>query len=260
MLAPVTISTDELQAVVSQIKEIERGTGLSRTIAIGQLILNRFFAGSVQQWREKGKHKQHSIRRLAELPECPLGKSALSEAVGVYVVSLYLDGLQTAQHLKASHLAAASALPKDDCSRLLSAAERECWSVKRLRDEVALLRMQSRAKRATPVAQSDQLTGVLRQLSVGIHTMLNVFEALERVKDSPWQQRNGLGEFTHARELCSALGQELARVDAQLCGRTGTEPPVRMYGHKGVPRRVRPNAEGAVDLEQGAEPQRSTGS
>jgi hypothetical protein len=260
MLAPVTISTDELQAVVSQIKEIERGTGLSRTIAIGQLILNRFFDGSVQQWREKGKHKQHSIRRLAELPECPFGKSALSEAVGVYVVSLHLDGLHTAQHLKASHLAAASALPKDDCLRLLSAAECEGWSVKRLRDEVALFRMPRRAKRTTPVP--DQLAGALRQLSVGIHTMLNVFEALERGKDSPRQQRIGLGELAHVRELCSALGQELARVDAQLSARTGLEPCVRMYGQKGVPRRAQSTAEGtrAIDVEQGAEPQRSTGS
>lgn len=262
MLAPDTVSTDELQEVASQITEIERGSGLSRTLAIGELILGRFFSGSVEQWREKSKHKQHSIRRLAELPACPLGKSALSEAVAVYVVSLNMDGLPAARHIKASHVAAASALPRDECLRLLNTAENERWSVKRLRDEAAQVRLQRNFRRATPAAQSHQLVGALRQLSAGIDTVLGVFDELERAAAASGRGPSDLLELGRARELCSMLSLELSRVEAHRSESADVRAAVRMYGHRGVPRRTLPSSEGVPSVagEPDAEQQRSTGS
>src|SRR5262245_44887589 len=76
----------EIDAVVEQLHALESKIGLDRCVAIGGLILQRFFGGSAQIWRARSRNKNNSVRRIALHPSCPLSKSSLSEAIGVYVV------------------------------------------------------------------------------------------------------------------------------------------------------------------------------
>jgi hypothetical protein len=75
----------ELARIARELREISSGSSWSRTLAIGELVLKHFFRGNVEEWQTHRRQKEASIRRLAQRPDCPLGKSALSEAVAIHV-------------------------------------------------------------------------------------------------------------------------------------------------------------------------------
>src|SRR5690242_8846613 len=79
-----------LDGVVAELRELERRGGIERILAVGELILTRFFGGSVAAWRDRRRNKNNSIRRLADHSDCPFGRSALNEAVAIYAASLAL--------------------------------------------------------------------------------------------------------------------------------------------------------------------------
>src|SRR4051812_9325298 len=85
LVAPRLPEHAVLDQVIIELQEIERRTGIERTIAIGELILNLFFRGNPADWRDRRRNKNNSVRRLADRVDCPFSKSALHEAVGVYV-------------------------------------------------------------------------------------------------------------------------------------------------------------------------------
>src|SRR5688572_18351777 len=76
----------ELDHVALQLVQLERTTGWTRILGIGQIVLERFFAGDRARWSSRKRNKSESVRRLAERPGCPLQKTALTEAVGVYIL------------------------------------------------------------------------------------------------------------------------------------------------------------------------------
>src|SRR6478735_7920243 len=100
-----------LEDVVAELKEIDRRTGIERTLAIGELILTQFFGGDPAVWRDRRRNKNNSIRRLAEREDCPFCRSALNEAVGVYVAVVGLPCVRTFGHISASHVASVLRLP-----------------------------------------------------------------------------------------------------------------------------------------------------
>jgi hypothetical protein len=97
----------------------------------------------------------NSIRRLAERPECPFCKSALSEAVAVYIASLELPCVRTSGHIGPSHVAAVLGVPADQRNGLLERAEKERLSVRRLREQITSLRRARGERRGRPPLQSD---------------------------------------------------------------------------------------------------------
>ena len=148
-----------LEQVVAELKELERRTGIERTLAIGELILGRFFGADTAAWRERRRNKNNSIRRLASRSDCPLSKSALHEAVGVYVAVLDMPSVRTSGHISASHVATVLRLPASTRVRLLQHAECERWSVRDLRKNVVALRRSEGERRGRP-ARDAQRRGV----------------------------------------------------------------------------------------------------
>src|SRR5438477_4145536 len=69
----------EVVEVIEELRAIDRKAGLERALAIGELVLRRFFGGSSEIWRARRKNKNNSIRRIAEHPDCPLSRTALNE-------------------------------------------------------------------------------------------------------------------------------------------------------------------------------------
>ncbi len=142
----------ELDSVVRELQAMQRTTGLEWTLAIGGLVLNRFFGGSVQAWRERRKNKNNSVRRLAEHPECPLSRAAINQSIGIFVIVESLPCVRTFSHIGSAHVAAVFHLDKDAQRDWLERAERGSWGVRQPRDEVTRHRRESGERRGRPKA------------------------------------------------------------------------------------------------------------
>lgn len=168
-----------LDDVVRRLLEIERSSGLERTLAIGRLILAQFFGNNPAVWRDRRRNKNNSIRRLADRDDCPLSKSALNDAVAVYVASRNLECVQTTGHITASHISVVLSLPQAEREHMLNEAAKKHWSVKELKGQVISHRRASGERRGRPPRGSaetalslvrssvDQLRQALGSLSFG---------------------------------------------------------------------------------------------
>jgi hypothetical protein len=145
-------SSAVLDGVVVELREIQRRSGIERTLSVGELILGHFFGGDASLWRDRRKNKANSIRRLAERADCPFCKSALNEAVAVYVASLTLPFVRTFGHIGGSHVAAVLHLSEREREDLLRRAEAEHMRVREFRRLVASLRRDDGERRGRPVS------------------------------------------------------------------------------------------------------------
>jgi hypothetical protein len=112
--------------------------------------LQRFFGGSPQIWRARSRNKNNSVRRIAQHPSCPLSKSSLSEAIGVYVVVQELPFVRTSGHIGASHVAAVLRMELEEQRMWLERAELARWSVRELRAEIQSHRVQETVNGGRP--------------------------------------------------------------------------------------------------------------
>src|SRR5688572_9594412 len=103
-----------LDRVIIRLQEIERSTGLERTLAIGRLIMMHFFGGDPTVWRDRRRNENNSIRGLAERKDWPVSKSALNEAVAIYVASKDLPCIANVARLTARHISAVLTLKVAD--------------------------------------------------------------------------------------------------------------------------------------------------
>ena len=200
-----------LDGVVVKLKEIERRSGIERTLAIGEIIIERFFAGDPAAWRDRRRNKNNSVRRLADRKDCPFCKSALNEAVAVYVASLGLPCVRTFGHIGASHVAAVLRLPPSQREVVLANAEREKLSVRELRRKVVSLRRAEGERRGRPAR--DERARVLSLLRSGV---LRLQEGVNRMRaNADW------GTSPSAALL--NVADTLAELRSELCALAGTE-------------------------------------
>ena len=193
-----------LDKVVAELREIERRTGIERTLAIGELILNQFFGGDPAAWRDRRRNKNNSIRRLAEREDCPFCKSALNEAVGVYVAVVGLPSVRTSGHICASHIASVLSLPMPERQRMLERAEQERWSVRELRQKVILHRRAEGERRGRPpIAPEARCLSALRQ------TVKHVDDAIAELEKTGTLSADARAAL---RGLTAQLGRQRARV------------------------------------------------
>jgi hypothetical protein len=143
--------TDPLLAqIASELRVIDHRSGWARTLAIGELILKHFFEGNIKEWRTHRRDKEASIRKLARRSDCPLGRSALSEAVAVYVACRDIPGGRIRDELSPSHLAATLQFESPRRIELLEQAIARRWTVRELRRHVSLLRKNGGERRGRP--------------------------------------------------------------------------------------------------------------
>jgi hypothetical protein len=193
-----------LDEIVSRLREIERRTGIERTLAIGELILKRFFGGDSAVWRERRRNKNNSIRRLARRKDCPFCRSALNEAVAIYVASCDLPCVRTFGHIGASHVAQVLPLPHEQREPLLQRAELERWSVRTLRAEVVSLRRVGGERRGRP-----SITSQARAMSA-LRSCLNRLEqCVDRVDKCTPLSVESLLELRSLASTTSRVGARL---------------------------------------------------
>jgi hypothetical protein len=167
----------ELDTVVTEMREIDRRAGMDRTLAIGRLVLHRFFGGSVQAWQERRKNKNNSVRRLAQHPMCPLSRSALNQAIGIFVAVQALACDQTFGHIGPSHVAAVLHLRPHSQKHWLQRAERERWGVRELKANVTQQRRATGERRGRPPLEQrgraeSNVCRMMRSLSVALDELL----------------------------------------------------------------------------------------
>ncbi|HEY8944738.1 MAG TPA: hypothetical protein VIM73_10770 [Polyangiaceae bacterium] len=136
------LSEEELAALNGRLHEIVRESGWSRTIAIGDLLVARVFRGLTDAFgapREVCKHP--SIRKLAQRDDCPLRKSALAQAIGVYSVIQKEPDLRELG-VTPAHVALVVSFPSEQRRAILERAASQNWSVRTL----------SRAMKEVPTA------------------------------------------------------------------------------------------------------------
>lgn len=155
--------------MAAQLAQLVRITGLRRTMAVGELILNQFFGGQADAWRVRRRNKSNSVRRLAERPGCPLSRSALNQAVGVHVTVRALPCVQTFGHIGASHVVAVLPLSPLDQERWLRRAETDRWSVRSLKAQIVAAGRLAGERRGRPKATDTkralaQLVGSIGRL------------------------------------------------------------------------------------------------
>lgn len=213
--------TPFLDEVAVELREILRKTGLDRTLAIGALVLNRFFDGSVAAWKDRRNHKNNSVRRLASRPTCPLSRSSLNRAIGIYAVTCTLPFVTNCNRVDASHIGVVLPLAVSDQELWLRRAHAECWSVRELRDAIRQHRRDQGERRGRP-----HLAPTKRALSATRSALGRLEGALSELKVS------GL-DFSAQTELLE-LAERLSLLQAEFHGlqiRSAHEARVR----RGVP-------------------------
>ena len=215
---------DNLRTVAEELSKIMLQTGLSRTLLIGELVLERFFGGSMQAWRDRRRNKNNSVRRLADCAECPLSRSALSQAIAVYCMFQELPVARTLRQIGPSHVGAVLALPQSEREDWLRLANDECWSVRRLSEEIRSHRRRCGERRGRP--QSSTAAKVVTQVRASIRALALVVNSLRDVcldlDDAT------LSEFA---EQCANLETEIRAVlrtrpkDSQIVVKTAPRPP-----------------------------------
>jgi hypothetical protein len=154
----VDVASDAtLAEIAADLRVIDNRSGWSRTLAIGELVLKHFFCGNIQEWRARRRDKEASFRRLALRSDCPLGRSALSESVGVYVAcrELPLEGMR--DHLSPSHVAAVLKLDSSKRLEVLERAVKRRLTVREVRVEVSGMRKREGERRGRPRSSSARL-------------------------------------------------------------------------------------------------------
>lgn len=144
-----------LDEVVVTLQQLHRREGIETTLAVGELILTRFFGSDAALWRQRNRNKNNSIRRLASRPDCPMKRSKLNDAVAIYVVACDHPRVRTFGHILPGHIRVVFALPSADQLDFLEQAEVERWSVRRLKEEVTQHRRAQGERRGRPTISPD---------------------------------------------------------------------------------------------------------
>lgn len=170
----------EVDDFVEELRSLDRKAGLERAVAIGRLVLTRFFGGSPAVWHARRKNKNNSVRRVAEHPSCPLSRSALNEAIAVYVAVQSLPCVLTSGHITASHVAAVTFMEVEQQRTWLERAEREHWSVRQLKEHVRARRQEDGERRGRPrVAPTQKVISTVRGAVIALRRAVDALAGID---------------------------------------------------------------------------------
>lgn len=191
-----------VDCVLEDLKELYARSGLERTLAIGELLLTRFFEGSPAVWKSRRRNKNNSIRRLAARKDCPLRRSALNDAIAVFAAVSATPSVRTYGHIGTSHVAAAATLQADQRADLLRTAEARRWTVRQLKEEIVNWRRLQGDRRGRPPSTGD--TKLLTAIVSAVARLERAMDLLDaglqghRPSAGICEQAQSLGRRLHA--------------------------------------------------------------
>jgi hypothetical protein len=129
------VGTDAaIDGVVHRLNALARIATLDFAISVGRLIVETFYAGDIDSWRDRSV-KDVFFRKLSRHPDLPMSATALYRSVAIYELSLRLPTDHWTR-LSASHLQLVLPLSRPEQERLLQLANTHEWPVRRLRAEI----------------------------------------------------------------------------------------------------------------------------
>src|SRR5262249_42751463 len=153
-VAEQELTDADIAKVAAELKVIAHASQWEKVLAVGKLILERFFGDNEGAWRERRRNKNQSIRKLAERPDCPFAKSALTEAVGIHVLCHKHPAVRDSNGVTPTHVAKVLGLRADLAIDLLRTADRESWTVRELGLEATRVRKSLGDRRGRPIGGS----------------------------------------------------------------------------------------------------------
>ena len=198
-----------IQCVIGKLGSICKAATFDFALAVGRLVIDEFYDGDMNRWRNRDPGKEISLRKLARHPQLPMNPSALYRSVAIYELSERLD-LRSWKYISTSHMRLVLPLSPDEQARLLLAAETNAWSVRRLDQEVSTLRSTSLASRGGRKRRSH-LSGVMhsvRKCFEGVGELLNATDD-DILHGSPESARAALDLLRGAADACDALRARL---------------------------------------------------
>ncbi len=187
----------QLGDLITQLKPFQGSSNLETCLAVGKLVLDRFYDGSLERFRELGT-KHISFRKMSEIPELPVTGLFLYRAICIYNVYHQHEAWRF-RHNGMSHFRAVLNLPVSVQARLLDASERENWTVNRLQHEASLKRCTNDAGGRAP--------------------MPAFVKALKAVRKHASKEFHGYADLDRAAELDRATARELQELASELAAR-----------------------------------------
>lgn len=202
--SPTSVSTGglaptkhQLGDLITKLKPFQGSSNLETCLEVGKLVLDRFYDGSLERFRELGT-KHISFRKMSEIPELPVTGLFLYRAVCIYNV-YHTHEAWRFRHNGMSHFRAVLNLPVSVQAKLLDASEREKWTVNRLQHEASLKRCSSENGARAP--------------------MPAFVKALKAVRKHAEKEFHGYADLERVGELDRATARELQELAGELSER-----------------------------------------
>jgi hypothetical protein len=192
-------SDGPVERALAEIRSLYDTRTLSFFLDVGHAVISHLFGGNADRARRKGP-KDVSLKKLAEHRDLPISTRQLYLAVGVYALLArtgQLEEVRTSGLLGYSHIEAVLPAPPEEQPRLIAEALKHQWTVRQLKEQVALLAKPRRGgpRAASPILRSvrrlggdvERLTSALdKQDAINPREMRALFdvvkEALERLR------------------------------------------------------------------------------
>lgn len=199
----------DLDAVVAELRQLTQVATLDLALAVGRVVIDRFYDGSTSAWRLRGR-RCTSFRKLAARPDLPMSASALYRSVAIYELWERVGGVAVWKHVGACHARAVLGLPSADQEVLLRRAERETMTVRQLEDVASTLREQRSDRRGRPRRRPLQQAALVVRRS--LDALADVLAQAELDK-APAEDLGSLQDtLAQLRERCDQLDGRLRRV------------------------------------------------
>ena len=181
-------------------------------VAIGRIVLERLYGGSLDRWRDRGP-KDGSLRRLAAALEARGARGVSASALQQAVATLDIEqrvGVTGRPPLTASHVRAVIGLPEARHELLLGTAEAKNWTAERTdvaaaRERKKLATRPGRPPRPMFVKTLDRWQRELADR----HTLFAGLEELDALSEA--DSRRMQATVAAMRDHCDALLAALAR-------------------------------------------------
>ncbi len=133
---------NRLAKLAGELRSLAGDASVDLAIRIGQLVIDRLYAGDLSTWRTRGA-KAHSLRALARRADLPISTSALYRSIALFELASRMGGVSEWSELGISHMRLVLGLPREEQRRLLDQACASNWTVAELERETTAIRNQN---------------------------------------------------------------------------------------------------------------------
>jgi hypothetical protein len=206
---------DDVEQVVGELNSICKAATLDFALAVGALIIRRFYGGDLTVWRSRGV-KTASFRRLSRHPSLPMSPAALYRSVAIFEMCERL-GIKKWKHVSTSHMRMTLGLSMEEQRALLQTAELNRWTVRQLSEEIArrACRSSSSVQRGGRKA-SPRWTAKIETLSKCIESFGELVAADdEKLEIGHENVHDVLETMRQVREICDLVEKRVSRYLSQ---------------------------------------------